>query len=303
MMERYRIAINRLALEGKLPMGDPRWAKFNDGFDNLTLEPMEIADAIYRGFSFTTWHTGRRALANFICGQHVAIDMDTEDERSTIDGLSAHPWVRMYASMVYTTPSHTEDKPRARVLFLLDEPIDDANAYGEIVQFVMSQFDEPDTACKDASRFFYGSIDCHLRIFDNVLPVAHLRRLYAKHRRHAPKTTQPTPRYETDENGKVINLEAERTKRRVAALTGETPDELGKAIEALSKFDAYDVDYNKWVGVIKTMRDEFGDAAFSAVEQWAKGKPGEVRAIWEKQGQPSKSATLGTIFYLAAGKR
>jgi hypothetical protein len=86
-------------------------------------------------------------------------------------------------------------------------------------------------------------------------------------------------------------------------LTDSPPDELGKALDALDKFDAYDVDYNKWVGVIKTMRDEFGDAAFSAVEAWAKGKPGEVRAIWNKQGQPSKSATLGTIFYLAAGHR
>lgn len=302
-MNRYRIAINRIALDGKLPQGDPRWAKFNDSFDNLTLEPLEIANAIYSGFSFTTWHSARRSMANFICGQHVAVDMDTEDERSTVDALSAHPWVRMYASMVYTTPSHTDEMPRARVLFLLDEPIDDPNAYGEIVQFVMSQFDEPDTSCKDASRFFYGSRDCHLRTFDNVLPVAHLRRLYAKHKRHAPKTTPTQPRYETDENGKVINLEAERTKRRVAALTGETPDDLSKALEALDKFDAYDVDYNKWVGIIKTMRDEFGDAALSAVEQWAKGTPGEVRAIWERKTTAGKPASLGTIFYLASGKR
>jgi hypothetical protein len=58
MTPRYRIAFNRMALTGKLPQGDRRWADFNDGFDNLTLTPTQIADHIYRGYSFTTWHDG-----------------------------------------------------------------------------------------------------------------------------------------------------------------------------------------------------------------------------------------------------
>ena len=295
----YKIAINRMALAGKIPQGDPRWATFNDSFDNLTLSPVEIADHIYRGYSFTTWHSGRRALANFLCGQHIAIDMDTCDERSTLATLERHPWVRMYASILYTTPSHTPETPRARIFFLLDQPIADATAYGEAVQFVMSQFEEPDTACKDASRFFYGSLNCELSILDNVLPLVHLRRLYAKYRKHAPRQRTANRQDEV----KVINLEAERTRRRVAIMNGETPDDLDKATSALEKFDAYDVDYNKWVGIIKAMRDEFGDAALGVVERWAKGKPGEVQAIWNRKRESGKQAGLGTIFYLAAGSR
>lgn len=301
MTDRYRISFSTMPLSGKLPQGDKRWGEFNDSFENLTLAPVEIANLIYKGYSFTTWHDGRRSLANFICGQHVAIDMDTGDDRSRIDTLAAHPWVRMYANLIYTTPSHTAEAPRARVLFLLDKPVEDANAYGEIVQFIMSQFDDPDTSCKDASRFFYGSLNCDLLTLDNVLPLAQLRRLYAldkrlNKRRRVLKTTQPA--------NDVINLDAERTKRRAAALTQNTPDDLERAKEALRKIGPYDVDYNRWIGIIAAMRDEFGEAAFPFVEQWAQGKPGEVRREWDRiKTSAGKSMHVGTIFYLAAGNR
>ena len=301
MTDRYRISFSTMQLTGKLPQGDKRWGEFNDSFENLTLAPVEIANLIYKGYSFTTWHDGRRSLANFICGHHVAIDMDTGDERSRIDTLAAHPWVRMYANLIYTTPSHTENAPRARVLFLLDKPVEDATAYGEIVQFIMSQFDDPDTSCKDASRFFYGSLNCDLLTLDNVLPLAQLRRLYAldkrlNKRRRNVKSTQPA--------NDVINLDAERTKRRAAALTTDTPDDLERAKEALRKIGPYDVDYNRWIGIIAAMRDEFGEAAFPFVEQWAQGKPGEVRREWDRiKTSAGKSMHVGTIFYLAAGGR
>jgi hypothetical protein len=300
MTARYRISFSTMALSGKLPQGDPRWAEFNDSFENLTLAPMEIANLIYKGYSFTTWHDGRRKLENFICGQHVAIDLDTGDERSDIDHLAAHPWVRMYASLIYTTPSHTAAAPRARVLFLLDRPIESAAAYGEIVQFLMAQFDDPDTGCKDASRFFYGSLHCDMLTLDNVLPLTQLRRLYAVDARKNKR--RPVRPAIAPNAAPVINVEAERTKRRAAALMQNTPDELEKAAEALRKIGAYDVDYNRWIGIIAAMRDEFGEAAFPIVERWAQGKPGEVRREWDRiKTGGNKAMHMGTIYYLAAG--
>lgn len=301
MTERYRISFSTMALPGKLPQGDKRWGEFNDSFENLTLAPLEIADQIYKGYAFTTWHNGRRSLANFMCGQHVAIDMDTNDERSTLDTLAAHPWVRMYGNLIYTTPSHTEDAPRARVLFLLDTPVTSAAAYGEIVAFVMSQFDEPDTACSDASRFFYGSLHCDLLVPGNVLPLAHLRRLYAvdkrKNRGRHQRTGGTTV---VRDNTNVINLDAERTRRRAAAQT--EVDELARLHEALRKFGPYDVDYNRWIGIIAAVKREYGEPAFPILEQWAQGKEGEVRREWDRVKDDSRKAMhANTIFYLAAG--
>ncbi len=196
MSDRYRIAFSTMALTGKLPQGDRRWAEFNDSFENLTLAPVEIANSIYRGYSFTTWHDGRRSIEHFTCGQHIGVDLDTGDERSTFDALMAHEWVRMYASIIYTTPSHTPEAPRARVLFLLDKPIDSATGYSEAAKFVISQFDGADVACSDASRFFYGSLNCDLLIPSNHLPLLHLRYYYNAWKQKQPRTPQPAPQVE-----------------------------------------------------------------------------------------------------------
>ena len=64
------------------------------------------------------------------------------------------------------------------------------------------------------------------------------------------------------------------------------------------------MDYNRWIGIIAAMRDKFGDTALPTVEQWAKGKPGEVEREWSRVKSGSgKKMDIGTIFYLAAGGR
>lgn len=176
----YKIAVSNIALKGKIPAGDKRWRVFNDSFQNLELEPIDIANAIYTGRSITTWHNGRRSLDNFVLGQHIAVDMDSGDNRSTFDTLMQHEFVQMYASMIYTTPSHTPQAPRSRILFLLDSIIEDVNAYQQAAKFVCSLFDGCDSACTDASRFFYGSLNCDIQLFGKVLPLSHLRMHYKR---------------------------------------------------------------------------------------------------------------------------
>lgn len=174
----YKIAVNSMVLNGKLPPGDPRWGVFNDSFVNQEIALIDLANAIYTGHSYSGWHKGRRKLDNFICAQHIAVDMDTEDRRSTIDVLSANTFVRTYAALIHTTASHTPEAPRARVIFLLDQPIADAAAYQAAAKFLVSQFPGADQACSDASRFFYGAKNCEVWMHDNVLPLAQLRRYY-----------------------------------------------------------------------------------------------------------------------------
>lgn len=223
---KYQIAINRKAT-GKLPQGDPRWATFNDDFENMSLELLDIANAIYTGHAYTTWHEGRRKLDHFISGQHIAIDMDTGDERSSIDQLINHPLVRTWGSLIHTTPSHTDDAPRARVIFLLDEPITDANAYTTATNFLMSQFDGADTVCKDASRFFYGAKDCIMEWPGGTLPMAALRVLYKQWTKAHPTWNARQP-----ERTNVVTPERmeEARQRRQA-------DDVGMSKYAKAAFD------------------------------------------------------------------
>jgi hypothetical protein len=172
-----RIAVNRMAT-GKMPQGDPRWAAFNDSFVNGEREPIELANDIYLGHAYSAWMRGRRSIENFVLAQHIAIDMDSGDMRSSFDTLLRHDLVQMYGSVMHTTPSHKPEAPRARVIFFLDEPITDAAKYQTAAKFLVAQFDGADQACTDASRFFYGAYNCEIWFSDNVLPVCQLRHFY-----------------------------------------------------------------------------------------------------------------------------
>ena len=203
----FRIAINDMALSGKLPPGDSRWSTFNDGFRNRTLSRMELLDAIMTGHAYTTWHHGRRKLENFELAQHIAIDMDTGDERSAINTLMRHSVVRMYGGLIHTTPSHTTASPRCRIIFLLDDCITDADAYAKAATFLIHQFAGADEACKDASRFFYGAVGkADTWMSGNVLPLRMLRRMYRKWRVKNPRiqVTAPMLEAETDSQPRRI---------------------------------------------------------------------------------------------------
>lgn len=174
-----RIAINRMALDAKLGDGDPRWKLFTGGFVNQEMEVLDIANAIYTGHAYCPWQrTQWRASDNFHSAQHIAVDLDTGDARSSFDHLLTLDLVRMYAGLIHTTPSHRPDAPRARVLFFLDQPITDPEAYRQATIFWLGLFNGADPVCKDPSRFFYGAQGCDIWFSENVLPVAHMRRYF-----------------------------------------------------------------------------------------------------------------------------
>lgn len=290
---KYKIAINRMAT-GKLPKGDPRWKTFTDSFVNQELDLLDVANAIYKGHAYCAWQKGAgRSTENFLCGQHIAVDMDTGDERSSIDVLSKHPLVRLYGGLIHTTPSHTDDAPRARVILFLDKPLDSAMGYAAATTFLMSQFADHDESCKDASRFFYGAKDCEIWFQENEFPVSHLRRYYKLW-----EPTKPQPKTTPTVDSKIINLQQHRT-----AKTTETKDELEKVRAALAKIDPWSIDYNRWIGILAALKREFGDRALPLAEAWAKGQPGEVQREWEKHLKrgSGKQTGLGTIYYLASG--
>ncbi|MBT9173887.1 MAG: hypothetical protein DDT21_02293 [Syntrophomonadaceae bacterium] len=191
--EPIKIAVNRMQLSGKLPQGDSRWAAFNDLFVCQSLPPLDIANAIYTGHAYAGWHNGRRCTENFLCAQHIGVDMDSGDQRSTFDELLQHDFFKTYGGLIHTTPSHTQQSPRARLLFFLDEPITNPTAFQAAATFVVSLFSGADQAVTDASRFFYGCCNCEIEIPFKTLPLAHLRHYYARVTAQNRMLTQPAP--------------------------------------------------------------------------------------------------------------
>lgn len=198
----YQIAINTISLQEKIPAGSRLWYKFNNSFVPQEIPSHELLSAIYLGHSFCAVHKGTRKLANFVCGQHIAVDLDTEDERSSLPKLMTHEFVQVYASILYTTPSHTLEKPRARIVFLLDQPIGTAEGYKTAIDYLYSLFPGADPSCVDASRFLYGSYHCTVEYPDNILPLAHLRSLYKQAMQVKQDTRLSSPRPHPHGTGK-----------------------------------------------------------------------------------------------------
>lgn len=169
-MTTYAIAINRHYV-GKAPYPAPPgfWAKYNGQFENCSLTIEDFIELVRSGYAYTAWHTSYRKAENFALGQHIALDFDTKDERSTLDALCADPLISRFAAFVYTTPSHTPEGPKARAVFVLDRPIMSGEKYTLLARALVDLYQHADETCKDACRLFYGSKGCDYRVLGNVL--------------------------------------------------------------------------------------------------------------------------------------
>lgn len=235
----YRVAVSTWALDHKLAPGAPEWAAFNASFVNRDVTAFDLACQVYDGHPFTTWHANNwRTSANYICGQHLGLDFDAGDQTSTLPALLDNPFIHRHANILYTTPSHTPEAPRARVVFLLDTPIMQATNYAMAAASLLWLFGTADRQCKDPVRFFYGSLRCDMEMFDNVLPLATVKHIIAQYQasgrrelRRQVRTIQAGDKYTT------AALRNEVEAMRTAA-PGTRNHTLNKACWNLARFIA-----------------------------------------------------------------
>lgn len=192
-----KIAIN-YSHRGKNPKGTPDEARaffrqFNGQFQNVEVEPEEWMAAVYQGFAFTTQHARYRDQDNFSAGQHLAIDYDTGDYRSSFDALLRDPFIFCFASFLYATASSRPDAPKTRVCFALDRPMHSREKFALLAQSLLHRYGRPrkprkgdaagwaryeeevkkyrvaDRSCKDVARLFFGSQGCEMKYLGNTL--------------------------------------------------------------------------------------------------------------------------------------
>ena len=277
----YKMAIGP-SLTQKIPPGSPYWSEFNGSFRNKEIAQPEMVSQIAGGHAFTTWHSDNwRHSRNYLLGQHLGIDFDTEDERSSIDYLIADPFIRKYGTLLYTTPSHTPDAPRARVVFLLDTPIHQAKNYVLAASSLLWLFGTADRQCKDAVRFFYGgSPDGRVEWPANVLPLAIVKDLIARY--------------------KATGMREKRTVE--STYKAQTTDER-EVQEALKHIPPWGIEYQEWVAVLMAIHSEFpGPNGLAMAESWGQGYEGEVPRKWrsfDRNGNGTGRVGVGTLFKIA----
>lgn len=129
------------------------------------------------GKAFTVGHfrDNRRVESHFISSQLLALDLDKCE--LALDELERNSFIQEHAFLMYPTPSSTPENPKSRILFILDEPVEGQYAskrWRTLQLALMDHFTaiQPDPACKDPARLFYGCDTCHYYVnYDARLPL------------------------------------------------------------------------------------------------------------------------------------
>lgn len=161
-----KIAINE-KIDYKPESGDKTafWSLTNE-FNNVDISMEKFAQHVNFGHSFCAPHEDSRKSENFICAEHLAVDIDSG---MTLSDALAHEWVTKYAALVYTTWSHTETHNRFRIVFQLNRLITDVEEMRAAFIGLIRKFGG-DQACKDVCRIFFGNKGGEQFILGNTLP-------------------------------------------------------------------------------------------------------------------------------------
>jgi len=185
----FEVAINR-KYQDKVKPGDGRFWDFNMTFQNETITLPHFVNAIVQGHAWTAPHhherhhrprrdnpdyqTSYRVKANVIGSQLLALDSDTEDERSSFAGLLADTFISRYAAVIHASASSTWSRPRSRVIFTLDDVLS-PDEYELALQALLFRYPFCDQSVKHAAAVFFGARGCAYCLLRQVLPVSVLR--------------------------------------------------------------------------------------------------------------------------------
>jgi Origin of replication binding protein len=162
--KRYRLSINRHIID-KHKDGDTRF--YAEGFENERSTIEELADEVRRGHAFAPELAGCRRAENFRAADLIPVDLD---HPCSIDEVLRHPLIQAAGVLVYTTASHTDERPRFRVVLATAETITDSPTMRALMRSAMLRLNG-DPAATDPTRIAFGNRAAKVWLFpDRRMP-------------------------------------------------------------------------------------------------------------------------------------
>lgn len=116
----------------------------------------------------------------FVSQQIFLIDIDNKNEILTKENaLTLCKNIKPF--LIYATFSHSNERPRYRIVFALDKKITSKNERDYIQQYFLNMFDNyADGSCKDCSRVFYGGKKVLYKNYNNIVSADAILEHYKK---------------------------------------------------------------------------------------------------------------------------
>lgn len=139
---------------------------YKQGFIPVEFTLEEIAEIINKGMTFSYQFLNEtRKAQNFLATDILAVDID---HGMNLSEAQENPIVQQYCSLLYTTPSHTPEDHRFRLIFALPRTITEPKELQAATR-ALAQRLGGDRAATDAARMFHGSKGSEPLIFDNEI--------------------------------------------------------------------------------------------------------------------------------------
>ncbi|MDX8521117.1 plasmid replication protein, CyRepA1 family [Mesorhizobium dulcispinae] len=135
-------------------------------FQPHTVTPAALADQIKSGFAYSYVFQGnKRSKKTFIEANVVSVDVD---RGMTLQEAFEHELVRNYATIVYTTHSHTPETHRFRIAFALEHPVRSLPEIEALASALAARL-SGDRAMTTAASLCFGNTDAEIWLFDRGL--------------------------------------------------------------------------------------------------------------------------------------
>ena len=127
-----------------------------------SLSVEEFAKKIELGYSFSpSVLEGGLSACNWIEQQVFCVDIDNDIKEELILSIDAAISIceanNTLPALYYFTFSHSEEKPKFRLVFICNETIKEAQKRKIIMDCLTAMFPQCDTTCKNADRMFFGT--------------------------------------------------------------------------------------------------------------------------------------------------
>lgn len=202
----------------------------------------------------------------------------TEEEGyTTYAEVSENEWIKKYALFVYTTPSHTPEWNKFRIVFLLPNVIDDIPSYKNAVEIFIKKFNA-DPACKNIDRMFFGSQNCEMVIYDQQITEEEMERILVRDAEEDEGIKSEDKTYQNYHQNNLFEV---------------TPEQAEKMLECIPR----EMDYNSWGKVVSAIGNTFDEGtAVRLIENWSPDKTyGTAYKIQHRSEKPQ----IGSVIWLA----
>lgn len=270
----------------------PNWWKwFNGGFRNVLIDPDMLPDIICSGWAITAQHRNFRKASNFVKAQHIGLDFDGCGLLDIVDDF-----ILDNAYMIHTTPSHTEEEPHYRVIFLLTTPVSYSALYSDMSSAITERYPNADQVCRDPARLFFGSENCQYWVFGNMLQTGVAIDMAERYREALP-VYEPVEMSDVDYSEYIAYVMESEIERILTAPDGSKHSTLNSVAYLIGGYVGaglipYDEAYNLLYSAITSRRIKSASLASRTIETALKS--GMERPVTPA---PSKMVSCGVLVF------